>query len=149
MEDWQDLNERQRGYLLAIYESDQEADRIEHWRYLHGYDPRPASTWRWLRYSTPAGRHAQPKRRRHIGMIASQPSPLQPRLHTRGLVDAGTGATLRALAARGYIELRSRTGAPDPDVQMTPLGRKLVRAATSVSPAPAPLLAVAVLEQAS
>lgn len=59
-------------------------------------------------------------------------SALYTRLHAAGLVDPGTGATWQALEDRGLVRCRY---VPDAlgqllEVQITPLGRKVVRAAT-------------------
>ena len=51
MTTWQELNERQRAYLRALYDCDQakEAERRE--RASRGfYDRTPAADWRWIQY---------------------------------------------------------------------------------------------------
>lgn len=111
-----ELNDRQRAYLAALYDCDQAK---EHGRKLDAargrFDRTPASEWRWVIY----------------GPVAP-PSALYMALYSAGLVDQGTGATWQALEHRELV--RCRTGAdafgvPLLEVQITPAGRKLIRAA--------------------
>src|SRR5579864_8950950 len=116
---WADLNKRQQEYLQAIYDQDQENERYEKSQWTRGGRPRPAIEWRWMFYGM------QP--------LTGTDSPLRHRLKVAGLVDPGTGATFESLEKRGYILCRYEpVGAFDPlvYVQITPKGRKLVRAAT-------------------
>jgi hypothetical protein len=114
---WAELNERQRVYLRTLYECDQatEAGRCERAARGH-WDRTPASEWRWQTY----------------GPVAP-PSRLYWALRGAGLVDPGTGSTWQALEDRKLVRCRY---APDAfgvqllEVQITPLGRKVVRAAT-------------------
>lgn len=116
---WDDLNQRQQRYLLAIYEQDQENETREKRRWSRGDRPRPAIEWRWMYY----------------GVIpeTGTDSPLRSRLKAARLVDEGTGSTFEALESRGYILVKYRPVAPGMAwtyVQITPAGRRLVRAAT-------------------
>lgn len=115
LKDQQPLNKRQLTYLKAIYACDQEQERAERSAWRRGLTPRPASEWRWMSY------HATN-------------SPLRRRLLDAEVLDPGTGSTFEALAARHLILRRWER---DPDlpvsllfVQMTPKGRKLIRAVT-------------------
>lgn len=47
---WNDLNERQRSYLLAIYETDQEEEANVKERAAIYRRSRPDEEWRWLKY---------------------------------------------------------------------------------------------------
>lgn len=114
---WIELNERQRAYLRALYECDQatEAARRERAARVF-YDRTPASVWRWQMY----------------GPVAP-PSQLYTVLRSAGLVDPGTGATWQALEARKLVQCRyvpDAFGVQLLEVQITSLGRKVVRAAT-------------------
>ncbi len=116
---WADLNERQQEYLQAIYDQDQENERLEKSQWARGGRPRPATEWRWMFYG--------------IFPETGSDSPLRRRLKVADLVDPGTGATFEALEKRGYILCRYKpVGAFDPLVyiQIAPKGRKLVREAT-------------------
>ena len=114
---WQELNARQRAYLQALYDADQaeEADRRR--AAADGYFSRtPASEWRWMMF----------------GPVAP-PSPLYQALRDAGLVDPGTGSTWAALEARGLCQCRyvpDAFGVQLLQVQITKLGRKVVRTAT-------------------
>jgi hypothetical protein len=114
---WASLNQRQRSYLQALYECDQASERDRKERASRGvYDRTPASVWRWQLYGP-----TQP------------PSQLYSLLRKAKLVDQGTGATWQALEARGLVLCRNVPddfGLPLLQVQITPAGRKLVRAAT-------------------
>lgn len=119
MPGWADLNERQRQYLQAIYDQDQENERYEKGQWARGGRPRPAIEWRWMFYG--------------VFPETGSDSPLRRRLKVTDLVDPGTGSTLQALEARSYILCRYEpvpVGDPLVYVQITPRGRKLVREAT-------------------
>jgi hypothetical protein len=47
---WDELNPRQRAYLLTIYRLDQEAEARERGAWGAGTRARPAAEWRWLTY---------------------------------------------------------------------------------------------------
>jgi len=114
---WAELNERQRAYLRALYDCDQATETERRERAARGHwDRTPASEWRWQMY----------------GPVAP-PSQLYTALHSAGLVDPGTGATWQALENRGLVGcriVRDAFGAPLLEVQITPAGRKAVRAAS-------------------
>ncbi len=119
---WADLNERQRQYMQAIYETDQEQEADERGAWKRGERRRPARQWRWMEY----------------GVFNGVGSTLYTRLYLRSLVDEGTGSTFNALEKRGYITCKytrtRRSGQKVLDaflmLQITPAGRKLVRTAT-------------------
>jgi hypothetical protein len=119
MPGWADLNERQRQYMRAIYDQDQENERYERGMWSRGQRPRPAIEWGWMFYG--------------IFPETGSDSPLRHRLKGADLVDPGTGATFEALEKRGYILCRYKpvvAGDPLVYIQITPKGRKLVREAT-------------------
>ncbi|HET8852391.1 MAG TPA: hypothetical protein VFN02_07685 [Ktedonobacteraceae bacterium] len=86
---WADLNERQQRCLQAIYDQDQENERLEKSRWSRGGRPRPAVEWRWMYYG--------------IVPELNMDSPLRRRLRAARLIDEGTGSTFTALAERKYI----------------------------------------------
>ncbi len=114
---WAELNDRQRAYLCALYDCDQATEAMRRERAARGaYDRTPASEWRWQMY----------------GPVAP-PSALYTALRSAGLVDPGTGATWQALEDRKLVQCRSvpdAFGVPLLEVQITPLGRKIVWAAS-------------------
>jgi hypothetical protein len=104
--------------MQAIYDQDQENERQEKSVWSRGGRPRPAIEWRWMFY----------------GIIPELgiDSPLRARLRSARLVDEGTGSTFEALEARRYILVQYKPviGGSLTYVQITPVGRKLVRQAT-------------------
>jgi hypothetical protein len=111
------MNERQRAYLRAIFDTDQsvEADTRAIWR----FETRPkASDWRWLEYSEP------------IAEIGKPASRLYAAIKKSARIDQGTGSTFQALADRGLIQVRVRGLNNYAHIRMTPAGRKLVRSWT-------------------
>ena len=112
---WDSLNARQRAYMQAIYETDQEQEEMERARAAHTKRSLPASEWRWIRHWTSP---------------FTGDTPLKQRLRAVGLVDPGTGATFEALETRGLIEVDYEGyDRSVPLIKITPLGRKLVRSA--------------------
>lgn len=113
---WATLNERQRAYLRALYDCDQATEAARRDQAARGfYDRTPASEWRWVMYGP-----------------TSPPSALYTTLRRAGLVDPGTGATWQALEERGLClcrHPRDTFGVQLLEIQITPLGRKAVRAA--------------------
>ncbi len=123
MPSWADLNDRQRQYMQAIYETDQEQEADERGAWKRGGSPRPASIWRWMEY----------------GVFDGVGSTLYMKLYLRKLVDEGTGSTFNALEARGFIRCKYTYKRRDGDrealerflmLQITKEGRAVVRAAT-------------------
>ncbi len=119
-----DINERQRTYLAALYDCDQGKEQARRLDAARGrFDRTPASEWRWVMY----------------GPVAP-PSALYSAL--AGHIDQGTGATWQALEDRGLCHCRTTHdafGVPLLEVQITPAGRKLIRAARGeVRPKAAP-----------
>ncbi len=121
---WQELNERQQQYLVAIYEVDQEQEKDERSGWSRGEHPRPAREWRWIEY----------------GIFYGEYSSLKMKLASLHLLDEGTGSTFEALERRGLIDCwytqKRRNGEEIGEsflaTQMTAKGRKLVRQALGV-----------------
>lgn len=120
---WEELNQRQQQYLQAIYETDQEQEADERGAWKRGGSPRPASVWRWMEY----------------GVFDGVGSTLYTKLYLRKLIDEGTGSTFNALESRllitcKYTHLRRDSNRRTLErflmLQITPAGRRLVRAAT-------------------
>lgn len=114
---WDQLNDRQRAYLQAVYEADQHEESWRRQAAAKGHWSRtPASEWRWIMY----------------GPVAP-PSALYMTLREAKLVDPGTGATWQALETRKVVMCRytkDSLGVELLEVQITKLGRKVVRDAT-------------------
>jgi hypothetical protein len=90
-----------------------------------GGTPRPAQVWRWMEY----------------GVFDGVGSTLYTKLYLRKLIDEGTGSTFNALESRGFIKCKYTWKRRDGDrealerflmLQITSVGRKLVRSATGV-----------------
>lgn len=116
------MNDRQRAYLKAAYDCDQAAEQNEKSGDWMNRRRRSASEWRWIPYT--------------VDPATGWSTALQNALREKMLVDEGTGATWKALEARGLIISRYDLHSSHRRlenwlfVQMTPLGRKVVRAAT-------------------
>jgi len=123
------LNDRQRHYLLAAYQTDQQVEQDRKRDYLRGTnDRRPAAEWRWLPYG--CWEH----------WMGRPPTPLREQLANLDakLISEGTGSTWRALAQRGLLEVEDQlpylvADLPEvmhytlPHIRLTPAGRKLAR----------------------
>ena len=101
---WNDLNGRQRAYLMACYRQDQEAES----------DARPRHAGSQVVGPT--------RRRKLLFTIKADPaitgySPIQKRLRAAGQLDARAGATVHALARRGLIRVS------EDQAGLIPLGR--------------------------
>ncbi len=126
------LNDRQRAYLLAVFETDQETEQqVRELPYRPFQPPRPkASEWRWLEYAEP------------VPILGREGSPLWTRIKKLGLVDQGTGSTFSALADRHLVEVRwhhlNVHGQGTPHLRMTTKGRQLARSWTGVKAYKAP-----------
>jgi hypothetical protein len=110
------LNDRQRSYLQAIFDTDQSIEADMHripFIPLH-YRPK-ASEWRWMEYSDP------------IPEIFKPASRLYAAIKQAARIDQGTGSTFAALAERGLIQVQERGPDHYLHIRMTPAGRKLVR----------------------
>jgi hypothetical protein len=112
------LNDRQRAYLLAIFETDQEIEAAMRSLPYRPFEHRPkASEWRWLEYAEP------------IPILGLDGSPLWKRIKKLGLVDQGTGSTFGALADRAMVEVLWHRlnvhGQGVPHIRLTPAGRRL------------------------
>jgi len=120
-----DLNDRQRAYLLAIFETDQEVEAEMRELPYRPFQQRPkASEWRWLEYKEP------------VPIIGDPGSALWRRIKKLDLVDQGTGSTFSALADRGLVSVQWHRvnvhGQGVPHLRMTTNGRKLARSWTGV-----------------
>ena len=90
-----ELNERQRAYLLAIFETAQELENEMRQIPYRPFQERPkASEWRWLEYAEP------------VPILGFDGSPLWKRIKQLGMVDQGTGSTFSALADRGLVTVQ-------------------------------------------
>lgn len=121
------LNDRQRQYLLAAYELDQQIEQQRKRDFARGMvdDARtPAAQWRAMPYGRWQHKLGQP------------PTPLREAL-APNLVSPGTGSTWKALAERGLVSVDDRTiQFPGmllreqyelPHVSLTRAGRQLAR----------------------
>ncbi len=109
---WDDLNERQRAYLQALYDADL-IDEI-------------------LEEAAGGGRSSQPSPEQRWQMYGPLPYPtmLYNTLKEANLVDPSTGATWKALEDRKLCQTRTVSDTFDNpllEVKITPLGRRLVR----------------------
>jgi hypothetical protein len=125
------LNERQRAYLLAIFETDQAVEADIRSIPYRPFQPRPkASEWRWLEYSEAVPEIGKPASRLYVAIEKSAP------------IDQGTGATFAALADRRLVEVRwgayNVHGQRKPDLRLTAAGRRLARSWTGVKAFKAP-----------
>lgn len=113
------LNERQRAYLQAIFDTDQAVeDEMRRIPFSPFHDRPKASEWRWLEYSEP------------IPIINKPASRLYRAIKQVAKIDQGTGSTFTALADRGLIQVEERGPDRYPHIRMTAAGRKLVRSWT-------------------
>ena len=133
---WQSLNKRQQDYLTAIYQADQEVEAEERSSFSRGGRSRPAEQWRPMPYGS--------------SFPGRLPLPVKKHLNWTEQISEGTGSTLEALEKRGLIAmqhlsveaLRSRgiitkwqgilEPEPIPVIEITPLGRKMVRQALGI-----------------
>jgi len=89
------LNDRQRAYLLAIFETDQTTEaQIRAIPFSPFCDRPKASEWRWMEYSEP------------IPLINKPASPLYAAIKKASEIDQGTGSTFE----------RARQPRPGPDL---------------------------------
>lgn len=119
----EDLNSRQRAYLLAAYAEDQ-AKEVAKRKRIGGP---PACEWRWIEYG-PVGVRL---------FDGSNPHLLRNVLEREGLVDSGAGSTWASLVARklvetkqeeiGFIDRRTRQAIRTLMVRLTLDGRKVAR----------------------
>jgi hypothetical protein len=119
----QNLSDRQRTYLLAIFRVAQEREEEIRSMPYRPFQQRPkASEWRWLEYSEPVPDINKPASRLYEAIKKTVP------------IDQGTGATFAALADRGLIEVdwreRNVRSQRTPDLRMTPAGRRVARSWT-------------------
>lgn len=112
---WDDLNDRQRTYLTAIYDADQANEEAHRAESARDWSKTPAREWRRLDFNGPYSRIA-------------------PILRHHCVYDSGAGSTLSALCTRGLIDTATRPGLlSDPvDVWITREGRAAARAGLGV-----------------
>ncbi|XTZ13894.1 hypothetical protein ACQSSU_20570 [Micromonospora echinospora] len=91
---WAGLNERQRLYLSAIYDADQEREQEIAGKRFDRMPVPPAAEWRQLRFSLKLPREL-------FGYTT-----IQDVLRAAGEHDSGAGATLAALERRGLVKVR-------------------------------------------
>jgi hypothetical protein len=125
------LNDRQRAYLLAIFETDQEIEAEMRDLPYRPFQQRPkASEWRWLEYAEP------------VPILGRPGSPLWKRIKKLGMVDQGTGSTFAALADRGLVSVQWHPvnvhGQGVPHLRMSTKGRQLARSWTGAKAYKAP-----------
>jgi hypothetical protein len=89
---WDQLNERQQAYLLAMYDADQatEADIASRRRRMQ--ETPPASQWRWLLYAVKGG--------------LADDTRIQATVRRQGKLDPGAGSSLAALRRRELVLVR-------------------------------------------
>lgn len=113
----EELNERQRVYLLAVFEADQLKEKYRRMAASKGmYNRTPAVEWRRITYGP-----------------TEPPSDLYRALRRAGVVDAGTGSTWASLERRGLVTTSTEIGALGVELLMVTLtakGRKLARSLT-------------------
>jgi hypothetical protein len=86
------LNERQRAYLLAVYDEDQRREAVN-----QGIGAPPAKEWRWIEYGPDISKFYD--------------TPLRNELKRAELVDRGSGATWAVLEKHALVEtMRMDTG---------------------------------------
>lgn len=126
---WDQLNQRQRSYLLVIFNADQDAEEYNRGAWAAGGRSLPAEQWRWLEYGITTTRFYG----------ANGNGLLQRRLTAAGLRDAGAGSTMAVLEGHGLIITRrswTALGSTQMELQITKEGRAVVRAAgAGVAPA--------------
>jgi transcriptional regulator with XRE-family HTH domain len=121
--EWQDLNDRQRAYLVVIFREDQKREGDVRLSQLASKKLGAASDWRKIPFTI----HADP--------AFTGYTEIQTRLRTSGDLDAGAGATLQALARRDLlvisidqVEVAPLGFVPRTLVELTRHGRAAVRA---------------------
>ena len=92
-----DLNDRQRAYLLAIFETDQAVEADMRSIPYRPFQSRPkASEWRWLEYSEAVPEIGKPASRLYEAIKKTAP------------IDQGTGATFSHVARLQLAGARAR-----------------------------------------
>jgi hypothetical protein len=91
---WEQLDEMQRAYLQATYESDQEAERTHH----RDYSRTKAAEWRWLPFSREAS-----------GLHYYIDNDLAIRLRNLDHALPLARQIFTSLAERGLIEMKNQT----------------------------------------
>jgi transcriptional regulator with XRE-family HTH domain len=101
---WNELNERQRAYLVACYRQDQEAEQEARAKSAAGQPTGAPVQWRKLPFTIKAD------------PVFTGYTPIQERLREESHHDAGAGATLHALTRRGLLQVS------EDQVEVFPLG---------------------------
>ncbi|GAA2798604.1 hypothetical protein [Saccharopolyspora taberi] len=127
---WDALNDRQKTWLVVIYEADQEAERLAKGAWHRGERSRPASVWRWLEYGVTDN-----------PLSSGGPSgQLQHALNRKKVWDQGAGSTIKVLAEAGLIQTRGEPiglGATLLWIKLNKAGRAAARAGGADDAAPA------------
>lgn len=117
MTSWADLNKRQQTYLQAVFEVDQtQEESIKRDGARGRWNSTPASEWRWMPYNASG-------------------AALLRKIQGAGYQDQGTGSTFEALRRRGLVLCKYEPGSlggPILFVQITKVGRRMVREALNV-----------------
>jgi transcriptional regulator with XRE-family HTH domain len=120
---WNELNDRQRAYLVACYREDQESEQEAIARRAAGQPTGGPAQWRKLPFTIKAD------------PAFTGYTPIQERLRKEGYHDAGAGATLHALTRRGLLQVSEDQvevfplgPVPRVLVELTRLGRACARA---------------------
>lgn len=101
---WDELNQRQRAYLVACYRQDQEAEQEARAKRAAGQPTGAPVLWRKLPFTIKAD------------PAFTGYTSIQERLRKEGYHDAGAGATLHALTRRGLLQVS------EDQVEVFPLG---------------------------
>ncbi|MGW0954773.1 helix-turn-helix domain-containing protein [Streptomyces sp. NPDC001212] len=127
---WEGLTRRQRAYLAACFQEDQDAESRARDSRSAGRDPGRAAQWRVLPFTVKAD------------PAFTGYTRIQERLRAEGWHDAGAGATLHALARRDLLRVREDEVevfplgfVPRVVVEMTRAGRACARAGLGERPA--------------
>lgn len=130
---WNELNDRQRAYLVACYRQDQEAEQEAKAKRAARQATWTPAQWRKLPFTIKAD------------PVFTGYTPIQERLRKEGYHDAGAGATLHALTRRGLVQVSEDQvevfplgPVPRVLVELTRLGRACVRAGVGQVTRPRP-----------
>ncbi|HEV2373712.1 MAG TPA: hypothetical protein VGS19_16250 [Streptosporangiaceae bacterium] len=120
---WNELNERQRAYLVACYREDHEAEQDAKAKHAAGLPAGAPVQWRKLPFTIKAD------------PAFTGYTQIQERLRKEGHHDAGAGATVHALTRRGLLQVSQDQvevfplgSVPRVLVELTRLGRACARA---------------------
>jgi hypothetical protein len=114
VEIWENLSQRQRMVLVAIYEMNEQAETAEHHRLKQGKLCRHPDHWRWIPYQ---------------GNTAGEPESLEARLSALNLVGNEAYKTIYILEDQGLVRCWQDLWAADSRffVRILFLGQRVVR----------------------